>query len=167
MEVTRRRGRRCKKLLDDLKDRRGYSHLKEESLDRTMWRNRFGKRLWTCRQTEYWMNEGQSCHIWYFFTDWFSRFYQIQLRLSVGLLTQYTLAWRRYKLATILKSLFIKSLSSRILIKHIKGFEICKMRAKRRSAQTPVWQFFLYWDYVHYCICIALGAIFWLCVSYL
>ena len=27
MEVTRRRGRRCKKLLDDLKDRRGYSHL--------------------------------------------------------------------------------------------------------------------------------------------
>ena len=52
MEVTRRRGRRRKKLLDDLKDRRGYSHLKEEALDRTMWR-----RLWTCRQTEYWMNE--------------------------------------------------------------------------------------------------------------
>ena len=41
MEVTRRRGRRCKKLLNDLKDRRGYSHLKEEALDRTMWRNRF------------------------------------------------------------------------------------------------------------------------------
>ena len=38
MEVTRRR----KKLLDDLKDRRGYCHLKEEALDRTMWRNRFG-----------------------------------------------------------------------------------------------------------------------------
>ena len=42
MEVARRRGRRRKKLLDDLKDRRGYSHLKEEDLDRTMWRNRFG-----------------------------------------------------------------------------------------------------------------------------
>ena len=42
MEVKRRRGRRCKKLLDDLKDRRGYSHLKEEALDRTMLRNRFG-----------------------------------------------------------------------------------------------------------------------------
>jgi hypothetical protein len=42
MEVTRSRGRRCKKLLDELKDRRGYSHLKEEALDRTMWRNRFG-----------------------------------------------------------------------------------------------------------------------------
>ena len=41
MEVTRRRGRRCKKLLDDLKNRRGYSYLKEEALDRTMWRNRF------------------------------------------------------------------------------------------------------------------------------
>jgi hypothetical protein len=43
MEVTRRQGRRCKKLLDDLKDRRGYSHLKEEALDRTVWRNRFGR----------------------------------------------------------------------------------------------------------------------------
>ena len=41
MEVTRRQGRRRTKLLDDLKDRRGYSHLKEEALDRTMWRNRF------------------------------------------------------------------------------------------------------------------------------
>ena len=41
MEVTRRRGRRRKKLLDDLKYRRGYSHLKKEALDRTMWRNRF------------------------------------------------------------------------------------------------------------------------------
>jgi hypothetical protein len=43
MEVTRRRGRRWKKLLDDLKDRIGYSHLKEEAVDRTMWRNRFGR----------------------------------------------------------------------------------------------------------------------------
>jgi len=39
MEVTRRRGRRRKKLLGDLNYRRGYSHLKEEALDRTMWRN--------------------------------------------------------------------------------------------------------------------------------
>ena len=28
-------------LNDDLKDTRGYSHVKEEALDRTMWRNRF------------------------------------------------------------------------------------------------------------------------------
>ena len=41
MEVTRRRGRKRRKLLDDLKDRRGYRHLKDEALDRTMWRNRF------------------------------------------------------------------------------------------------------------------------------
>ena len=42
MEVTRRRGRRRRKLLGNLKDRRGYSQSKEEALDRTMWRNRFG-----------------------------------------------------------------------------------------------------------------------------
>jgi hypothetical protein len=37
------RGRRRKQLLDDLRDRRGYSHLKEEALDRIKWRNRFGR----------------------------------------------------------------------------------------------------------------------------
>jgi len=42
MKVTRRRGRKSKKLLDELKDRRGYSHLKKEALDCTMWRNHFG-----------------------------------------------------------------------------------------------------------------------------
>jgi len=41
--VTRRRGRRRKKLLDGLTDRRGYCQLEEENLDRTMWRNRFGR----------------------------------------------------------------------------------------------------------------------------
>ena len=40
--MTRRRGRRREKLLDDLKDRTGYSHLKGEALDCTMWRNRLG-----------------------------------------------------------------------------------------------------------------------------
>ena len=43
IEVTRRRGRRRKKLLDDLKDRRGYCQLKEEAQDSTMWKNRFGR----------------------------------------------------------------------------------------------------------------------------
>ena len=43
IEVTRTRGKRRKKLLDDLKDRRGYCQLKEETLDRTMWRIRFGR----------------------------------------------------------------------------------------------------------------------------
>ena len=52
IEVTRRRGRRRKKLLDDLKDRMilsieggsSRSHYVEES---------FWKRLWTCRLTDY------------------------------------------------------------------------------------------------------------------
>ena len=35
--------RRRRKLLDDLKERRGYSPLKEEALDCTMWRARFGR----------------------------------------------------------------------------------------------------------------------------
>jgi hypothetical protein len=41
IEVKGRRGRRRRKLLDDLKERNGYSHLKEKALDRTMWRARF------------------------------------------------------------------------------------------------------------------------------
>ena len=43
IEVTRRRGRRRKKLVDDLKDRTGYCQLNEDALDRTIWRNRFGR----------------------------------------------------------------------------------------------------------------------------
>jgi hypothetical protein len=43
IEMTGRRGRRRRKLLDDLKERRGYSHLKEEALDRTTWRDGFGR----------------------------------------------------------------------------------------------------------------------------
>jgi hypothetical protein len=37
-----RRGRRRKQLLDDLKKKRRYWKLKEETLDRTLWRTRFG-----------------------------------------------------------------------------------------------------------------------------
>jgi hypothetical protein len=43
IEETGRRGRRHRKLLDDLKERRGFCHLKEEALDRTMWRALFGR----------------------------------------------------------------------------------------------------------------------------
>jgi hypothetical protein len=39
----RRRGRR-KQLLVDLKEKRGYWKLKEEALDRTVWRTGFGRR---------------------------------------------------------------------------------------------------------------------------
>jgi hypothetical protein len=43
IEVTGRQGRRRRKLLDDLNERRRYSHLKEEGVDRTMWRARLGR----------------------------------------------------------------------------------------------------------------------------
>ena len=45
IEVTGRREVRRRKLLDDLKERRGYSHWKEEALDRTMWRAGFEEAL--------------------------------------------------------------------------------------------------------------------------
>ena len=41
--MTGRRGRRRRKLQDDLKERRGYYHLKEEALDRNKWRAHFGR----------------------------------------------------------------------------------------------------------------------------
>ena len=36
-----RRGSRCKQLLNDLEEKRGYWKLNEEALDRTVWRTRF------------------------------------------------------------------------------------------------------------------------------
>ena len=52
IEVTGRRGRRRRKVLDDLKERRGYCHLKEEALDLTKWRAGFGRGFGTVvRQT--------------------------------------------------------------------------------------------------------------------
>jgi hypothetical protein len=45
IEVKGRRGRRHRELLDDLKERRGYSHLKEEALDQKLWGARFGRGL--------------------------------------------------------------------------------------------------------------------------
>ena len=42
--MTGRRGRRRRKLLDDLKERKVYCYLKKEALVRTMWRARFGDR---------------------------------------------------------------------------------------------------------------------------
>jgi len=41
--VTGRRARRCKQLLYDLKETRGYCKLKEEALVRTLWRSSFGR----------------------------------------------------------------------------------------------------------------------------
>jgi hypothetical protein len=58
IEVTGRRGRRRRKLLDDLKERRAYCNLKEEALDHTMWRAGFGRGFGpVVRQTIKRMNE--------------------------------------------------------------------------------------------------------------
>jgi hypothetical protein len=43
IEMTGRRGRRRKQLLDDLKENKRYWKLKEEALDPTLWRTRFGR----------------------------------------------------------------------------------------------------------------------------
>jgi hypothetical protein len=43
IEMTGRRGRRCRKLLDDLKEKRIYWNLKEEAQDCTLWRTDFGR----------------------------------------------------------------------------------------------------------------------------
>ena len=64
--MTGRQGRRRRKLLDDLKERRGYSHLKEEALDRTKWTARFGRGFGpVVRQTTKWMKEcSNSVNFW-------------------------------------------------------------------------------------------------------
>jgi len=52
--VTGRRGKRRKKLLDDLKEKRGYWKLKG-ALNRTIWRIRFGRGyIPVLRQTKWW-----------------------------------------------------------------------------------------------------------------
>jgi hypothetical protein len=43
IEMTGRRGRRRKQLLDGLKEKRRYWKLKEEALDRTVWGTGFGR----------------------------------------------------------------------------------------------------------------------------
>jgi hypothetical protein len=40
---TRGRGGICKQLLDDLEKKRRYCNLKDDGLDRTLWRTRFGR----------------------------------------------------------------------------------------------------------------------------
>ena len=43
IEGKERRGSRCKQLLDEHKGKRRYLYLKEEGLDCTLWRTRFGR----------------------------------------------------------------------------------------------------------------------------
>ena len=46
--MTGRRGRRPKQLLNDLKEKRGHWKLKEEALDRPLWRTGFGRECEPC-----------------------------------------------------------------------------------------------------------------------
>ena len=43
IQVAGRRGRRSKQLLEELKEMSGYWKLKEEALDRAVWRTGFGR----------------------------------------------------------------------------------------------------------------------------
>jgi hypothetical protein len=57
IKLSGRRGRRCRKLLDDVKEKKWYSYFKEETLDHTTWRARFGRGVGpVVRQTNKWMN---------------------------------------------------------------------------------------------------------------
>jgi hypothetical protein len=52
LQMTEIRGRRRKKLLDDLKEETGYWKLKKEAQDRTVWRTQLGRSYETVvRQT--------------------------------------------------------------------------------------------------------------------
>jgi hypothetical protein len=53
IEVTRRRGRRCKKLLDDLKGQERILSFEGGSSRSHYVEEPYWKRCWTCRQTEY------------------------------------------------------------------------------------------------------------------
>ena len=77
IEVRGRRGRRRRKLLDDLKEWRGYSHLKEEALNRTMWTAHFGGGFRpVVRQNTGWMN------------------YHINIRIVTETSLRYTKTWK-------------------------------------------------------------------------
>jgi hypothetical protein len=63
IERTGRRGRRRLQLVDGLREKRRYWKLKEEALDRTVWRTRFGRGFGpVVRQTTELMNQGNTAH---------------------------------------------------------------------------------------------------------
>ena len=45
MQGTGQQGRKHKQLLYDLQNKKRYCKVKEEAVDRTLWRSRFGDRL--------------------------------------------------------------------------------------------------------------------------
>jgi hypothetical protein len=76
IEVMRRRGRRVKQLLYDLKEMRGYYKLEKEALARTLWRIRYWRdygtvgrhtKEWTTDDHNAWINNnigvGETCQL--------------------------------------------------------------------------------------------------------
>jgi len=56
IDVTGRRGRRCKQVLDYLKEKRGYWKLQEEAPDRALWGTCCGRDcVPVVRKTRWWM----------------------------------------------------------------------------------------------------------------
>jgi len=100
IEVTGRRGIRRRQLLDDLTKRRGYSHLKEEALDRTMWRAHFGRGFGpVIRQTAEWMNEWMNYCMYYTeklkeFSNWILIHFTI-LQLQLIYIRFYALGYKK------------------------------------------------------------------------
>jgi hypothetical protein len=79
IEAVRRREWRRKQLRDVLKEKRGCWKLKEEALDRTLWRTHFGRGYGPVSKTNYetneWVNEWTSfaCNSvigWHGPSDW-------------------------------------------------------------------------------------------------
>ena len=64
IEVRGRRGRRRKQLLYDPKDRRGYWKLKEEALDRIVWRTRFARGCGSADKTDCGINGYMCAIVW-------------------------------------------------------------------------------------------------------
>jgi len=62
IEVKRRRGRRCKQLLVDFKEKKGNCRLKEKALDRALWRTGLRRGCGpVVRQAGEWMNQRELC----------------------------------------------------------------------------------------------------------
>jgi hypothetical protein len=57
VEVTRRRGRRGKQVLDDNEDNEHILKIERGSTGSRCVENSLWKRLWTCRKTDYRMND--------------------------------------------------------------------------------------------------------------
>ena len=58
--MTGSRGKRCKQLLDDLKEKRGYYKMKAEAVIGALWSTRFGRAYGSPDKTDYVLNGSTS-----------------------------------------------------------------------------------------------------------